>query len=160
MTPVDDDSIISEVFGWMAPGEDADMMWMLLAGALVFWMQAGFAMLEAGAVKAPNVQAILFKNVRSTLFFLSCRVAGMYRALVPSPHLPLPLSYALFLFLPKRRDDTRVHSPDDAGFAFPQLHPVPFTLPCTLPTFACAVFVFCVQYISLDPPPPPKTNSL
>jgi len=42
---------------------DVDMMWVLLAGFLVFFMQGGFTMLEAGMVKHTNVQNILFKNI-------------------------------------------------------------------------------------------------
>jgi len=44
-------------------GSDVDMMWILLAGFLVFFMQGGFTMLEAGMVKYTNVQNILFKNI-------------------------------------------------------------------------------------------------
>merc|ERR1719203_236626 len=39
------------------------MLWVLLTGILVFFMQTGFTMLEAGSVKIGNVQNILFKNV-------------------------------------------------------------------------------------------------
>jgi Amt family ammonium transporter len=42
---------------------DVDVMWVLIAGILVFWMQAGFAMLEAGCVSEKNVQNILYKNL-------------------------------------------------------------------------------------------------
>lgn len=42
---------------------DVNMMWVLLAGFLVFFMQGGFTMLEAGVVKHTNVQNILFKNI-------------------------------------------------------------------------------------------------
>jgi Amt family ammonium transporter len=40
-----------------------DHMWLILCGALVMFMQAGFAMLEAGTCRAKNVQNILLKNV-------------------------------------------------------------------------------------------------
>lgn len=39
-----------------------DTMWLLLCGALVMFMQCGFAMLEAGCCRMKNVQHILLKN--------------------------------------------------------------------------------------------------
>jgi Amt family ammonium transporter len=42
---------------------DMDAMWIILCAALVFFMQAGFSMLEAGCVGAKNVQNILYKNL-------------------------------------------------------------------------------------------------
>ncbi|MFP6889299.1 MAG: ammonium transporter [Nitrospinota bacterium] len=39
-----------------------DTIWVLVAGFLVFWMHAGFAMLEAGLCRAKNTIAILYKN--------------------------------------------------------------------------------------------------
>ncbi|MDY3302806.1 MAG: ammonium transporter [Clostridia bacterium] len=46
-------SVDSEVFG----------VWFLIAAALVFWMQAGFAMVETGFTRAKNAGNILMKNL-------------------------------------------------------------------------------------------------
>merc|ERR1719248_294849 len=40
-----------------------DTMWLLVCGTFVFFMHAGFAMLEAGTCRSQNVQAILIKNL-------------------------------------------------------------------------------------------------
>lgn len=40
-----------------------DNIWVLIAGALVFFMQAGFALLEAGLTRAKNVTNIMAKNL-------------------------------------------------------------------------------------------------
>merc|ERR1740138_300817 len=40
-----------------------DTMYLLICGTFVFFMHAGFAMLEAGTGRAKNVQAILIKNL-------------------------------------------------------------------------------------------------
>jgi len=42
---------------------DAAPLWMILCGAQVFFMQLGFANLEAGTVSRRNVQNIIFKNI-------------------------------------------------------------------------------------------------
>jgi Amt family ammonium transporter len=39
-----------------------DILWVLVAGILVFFMQAGFAMVEAGFTRAKNVGNIIMKN--------------------------------------------------------------------------------------------------
>ena len=38
-------------------------VWFLMGAALVFWMQAGFAMVEAGFTRAKNTGNILMKNL-------------------------------------------------------------------------------------------------
>eukprot|EP00405_Crypthecodinium_cohnii_P019536 CAMPEP_0206466730 /NCGR_PEP_ID=MMETSP0324_2-20121206/28628_1 /ASSEMBLY_ACC=CAM_ASM_000836 /TAXON_ID=2866 /ORGANISM="Crypthecodinium cohnii, Strain Seligo" /LENGTH=465 /DNA_ID=CAMNT_0053939893 /DNA_START=36 /DNA_END=1433 /DNA_ORIENTATION=- len=43
--------------------ESLDTIWMLLAAALVFFMHAGFSLLEAGSVRFKNTQNILAKNL-------------------------------------------------------------------------------------------------
>lgn len=47
------DAIHSEVYG----------VWFLIGAALVFWMQAGFAMVETGFARAKNAGNILMKNL-------------------------------------------------------------------------------------------------
>lgn len=39
-----------------------DMVWLIVAGALVFFMQAGFALLESGASRAKNAVNVIMKN--------------------------------------------------------------------------------------------------
>ena len=47
-----------------------DTFYFLMSGALVMWMAAGFAMLEAGMVRAKNTAEILTKNI--ALYALAC----------------------------------------------------------------------------------------
>jgi len=47
-----------------------DTFYFLMCGALVMWMAAGFAMLEAGLVRSKNTTEILTKNV--ALYAISC----------------------------------------------------------------------------------------
>ena len=51
-------------------GYALDTFYFLISGALVMWMAAGFAMLEAGLVRAKNTTEILTKNV--ALFAIAC----------------------------------------------------------------------------------------
>lgn len=57
-------------------------LYLVLCGALVMWMAGGFAMLEAGLVRARNTTEILVKNVGlfsiACLMYLVCGYAIMY----------------------------------------------------------------------------------
>ncbi|HCS65117.1 MAG TPA: ammonium transporter [Cellvibrio sp.] len=59
-----------------------DTFYFLVCGALVMWMAAGFAMLEAGLVRAKNTTEILTKNVvlyaTASTMYLVCGYAIMY----------------------------------------------------------------------------------
>ena len=59
-----------------------DTFYFLVCGALVMWMAAGFAMLEAGLVRSKNTAEILTKNVAlfaiSCIMYMICGYAIMY----------------------------------------------------------------------------------
>ena len=59
-----------------------DTFYFLICGALVMWMAAGFAMLEAGLVRAKNTTEILTKNVAlfaiASTMYLICGYEFMY----------------------------------------------------------------------------------
>jgi Amt family ammonium transporter len=51
------------------PGFDAlDTLWILLAAILVFFMQAGFGMVEAGLIRSKNAANVLMKNLMDFCF--------------------------------------------------------------------------------------------
>lgn len=62
-----------------------DTFYFLVCGALVMWMAAGFAMLEAGLVRSKNTTEILTKNVAlfaiSCTMYMVCGYAIMYKGL-------------------------------------------------------------------------------
>ena len=59
-----------------------DTFYFLVCGALVMWMAAGFAMLEAGLVRSKNTVEILTKNVAlfavACLMYMVCGYSIMY----------------------------------------------------------------------------------
>lgn len=74
-----------------SPGPDVDSVvrglntaWVLITAFLVFWMQAGFAFVEAGLTRSKNTTNILFKNlidfVFATLAFWAFGYAFMFGA--------------------------------------------------------------------------------
>ena len=54
-------AVSEEIFG--AVSAQVFGVWFLIGAALVFWMQAGFAMVEAGFTRAKNAGNILMKNL-------------------------------------------------------------------------------------------------
>ena len=53
-------SLFAQEWGW---SESLDMIWLFLGAALVFIMQAGFAMVETGLTRAKNATNIVMKNL-------------------------------------------------------------------------------------------------
>lgn len=51
-----------------AAAVDLDTLWVLLAAFLVFWMQAGFALVETGLTRAKNTVNICMKNILDFCF--------------------------------------------------------------------------------------------
>ena len=78
-----------------------DTVWMLLAAMLVFWMQPGFALCEAGFTRSKNTVNILMKNfvdfiLGSLLFFSS--VSDLCSG-ATEPVLSVPPTGAVFPFI-------------------------------------------------------------
>merc|ERR1719440_539457 len=71
---------------------DVNQHWMIYAGSLVFFMQAGFSLLEAGSVSAKNSTNILFKNLLdaciSAISFYACGYAFAFGDPNPDDELP------------------------------------------------------------------------
>ena len=61
MPVVSSNESLAEQVGQMQ--EALDTFWLLFTGSLVFFMQCGFGMLEAGAVKSKSTQNIMLKNL-------------------------------------------------------------------------------------------------
>jgi Amt family ammonium transporter len=67
--------LAQETAASQAPGYDGlSTLWVLLAAILVFFMQAGFGMLEAGLIRAKNAANVLMKNLLDFCF----AVLGFY----------------------------------------------------------------------------------
>ena len=72
-------------------GYALDTFYFLICGALVMWMAAGFAMLEAGLVRAKNTTEILTKNIAlfaiASTMYMICGYGIMYGGGEWSPFL-------------------------------------------------------------------------
>jgi len=55
--------VAAERYGMVISNNAQDVHWLLYAGTLVFLMQAGFAMLCAGSIRAKNASNIMLKNL-------------------------------------------------------------------------------------------------
>ncbi|WP_084644853.1 ammonium transporter [Oceanobacter kriegii] len=88
-----------------------DMTWVILAAGLVFFMQAGFTMLESGMVRAKNSYNVAIKNISDfTTAVLTFWLIGFALMFGPSVNgwlggdgwmgglLSTPADYAFFLF--------------------------------------------------------------
>lgn len=66
------------------PAAPITFVWMLIAGALVYFMQAGFAMVEAGFCRAKNASNLMMKNLldfaMGTLAYFAIGFGLMYGA--------------------------------------------------------------------------------
>ena len=76
--------------------DDFTMLWILLSGILVFFMQAGFTLLEVGTVRAKNTINIIVKLVGST---------GNKATVIPTAHyytclFRISIFYSNFPFFP------------------------------------------------------------
>ena len=84
--------------------------WFLIGAALVFWMQAGFAMVETGFTRAKNAGNIIMKNlmdfcigtvVFSLLGYTLMMGEDMFFGLIGKPNLDLFLHFKEFIASPE-----------------------------------------------------------
>ena len=61
-------TVLAESTGFSA----VNTIWVLLGAALVFFMQAGFAMVETGFTRAKNAGNIIMKNLMTSVSELRC----------------------------------------------------------------------------------------
>ena len=89
---------------WSALNGQIFGVWFLIGAALVFWMQAGFAMVEAGCTRAKNAGNIIMKNlmdfcIGTVVFILigfSLLLGEDLLGLIGKPGFDIFTSYAAF----------------------------------------------------------------
>ncbi len=90
-----------------------DTFYFLISGALVMWMAAGFAMLEAGLVRAKNTAEILTKNV--VLYAVACIMYMLigYNIMYPADGNGVIPAFSLFLGAENAPADVLAAGADD-----------------------------------------------
>lgn len=93
-----------------------DTFYFLMAGALVMWMAAGFAMLEAGMVRAKNTAEILTKNI--VLYAVACIMFMLIGYNLMYPGAPISAYIPNFDFLLGAENDAAAFQAggDDAPY--------------------------------------------
>ncbi len=91
-----------------------DTFYLLVSGAFVMWMAAGFAMLESGLVRSKNTAEILLKNI--ALFAIACIMYLLigYQLMYPSDPLSEWLPNLGFLLNPEHSVDAIRQGGEDA----------------------------------------------
>jgi len=79
--------------------ESLDTIWMLLAGLLVFFMHAGFSLLEAGSVRKQSVEAILVKNLTVVAIGFLCWYATGWSLAYGAMDTPNKFAHASEFFM-------------------------------------------------------------
>ncbi len=94
-----------------------DTFYLLITGALVMWMAAGFAMLEAGLVRSKNTVEILTKNV--LLFATACVIYLLlgYRTMYPETPINPFWPGIGFLIGPDHTSEEVVGSGGEIGYS-------------------------------------------
>ncbi|MDX1637285.1 MAG: ammonium transporter [Balneolaceae bacterium] len=82
-TPDSADTLANSLFIAQGGGKDfIDLLWIMVAAFLVFFMQAGFALVETGFTRAKNVANIMMKNLMDfglgSIVFWACGFAIMF----------------------------------------------------------------------------------
>ena len=106
VTSTDVETLISKrTAGVYFNGKVGDVLWLMVCGFLVFFMQCGFALLEAGTVRAKNTKNILMKNLLDACvgaliwwsigYYVAVRARPTRNHIVPSSRsLPLSRTHA------------------------------------------------------------------
>ena len=131
----------------------ADSFWLMVCGFLVFFMQCGFALLEAGTVRAKNTKNILLKNMLDACVgaIIWWSVGFMIAVRPTPPHAPRAPPVA----------PLAIEAPRASGVVSPSVQvcvwPAGFEAGCAAVLRLGALFSSLRSPRSPPPPPPPAT---